>query len=39
MLRRKPQQHEIECAKIKVSFFWWGNVHLRHDAELIFSFN
>jgi hypothetical protein len=32
MLRRKPQQHVIERAKIEVSFFWWGNVHLPHDA-------
>jgi hypothetical protein len=32
MLRREPQQHEIERAKIRVGFFWWGNVHLPHDA-------
>jgi hypothetical protein len=30
---RPVQQHVIECAKIVVSFFWWGNVHLRHATQ------
>jgi hypothetical protein len=39
MLRRKPQQHVIERAKIEVGFFWWAMFIYPMMPELIFSFN
>jgi hypothetical protein len=39
MLRREPQQHVIERAAQIVVGFFWCNIHLRHDPELIIAFN